>query len=70
MTTLYEILSGAMLALTVMAHAYYIPYLLRKGWLDGENATVKRRKVCDTCFRDLGKLQKAMKNLETNVNES
>jgi len=42
---------------------YLVPYVVRRGWLEGENAVTPRRKVCDTCFRSLDHIKRAMKEL-------
>ena len=40
--------------------AYAIPYLIRRGWISGENATTRSKFVCEVCFCDTKKLKKFM----------
>lgn len=32
---------------------YWWPYIIKKGWEDGKNASVKNAKVCDVCFKNI-----------------
>lgn len=40
---------------------YWIPYLLKKGWEDGRNASRKHARVCDMCFRNIEEWNKEVK---------
>lgn len=48
-------------AVGVMFDFYLIPYLIRRGWVEGDSAATKTKKVCDICFRDVEKLRKHLK---------
>jgi hypothetical protein len=52
----YQFIIDAILFWTgVFSLSYLIPFLIKKGWEDGYNASLQKRKVCDVCFRDISK---------------
>lgn len=53
-----EALNLVGVCLTFATLAYGIPYLIRRGWIEGENATIRKKFVCEMCFRDTKKLKK------------
>lgn len=55
-----QIFNQVMWAVAIVAGFYSIPYLIRKGWGDAENNT---RKVCDTCFRDIKRVNDIVNKL-------
>lgn len=57
---LLELLSLLGVWFTLASFAYCLPYLIRRGWIEGENATTRKKFVCEACFRDTKKLKKFM----------
>ena len=47
------ILNTSFLAIALASSCYLIPFLVKKGWEDGRNASAKNAKVCDVCFRNI-----------------
>ncbi len=58
--TILDILYATCVWLSGAVVVYHVPYLIRRGWIEGENATTRKKFVCDTCFRDTKKLKKFM----------
>lgn len=63
--TLETILNNLLIIAGVATILYYVPFLIRRGWDNGEN-NVKHKKVCDMCWRDIDKVNKRMKEIEGN----
>lgn len=61
--TIIGYINTVLLTLLVLLTSYAIPYFIHKGWLDAENDTTPRKKVCDLCFRDIGKVRDALHKL-------
>lgn len=39
----------------VLSLCYLVPFLIHKGWREGENSAHSTKRVCDMCFRDISK---------------
>lgn len=53
MSIFLETFKHLVLGALIAGSFYGLPYLIKKGWEDGRNASAKNAKVCDVCFRNI-----------------
>ena len=61
---LYTFWSNIQIIVGVILIAYYLPYLIKRGWDSGKQDATIKVKFCDHCFRDINKINEKLKDLD------
>ncbi len=63
-----EIFQGLILGAMIGSLFYFLPYMIKRGWEDGRNASAKNARVCNLCFKNIAawnaEVERKLKELE------
>ena len=63
MNFIIEQLETAYVVIMVWVNVFVFVYIVKYAWERAKNASASSRKVCDSCWRDINKVNEKLKNL-------
>lgn len=56
METIVTFLKNSWILLNILCFIFLAVYAVKRGWEQAKNDTAQKRRVCDSCWRDISKV--------------